>query len=254
MTHTVTVRNVVLGEGMPKICVPMVGKNKGEYADEIAAIKEIAVDIVEWRMDWFEGVEDTNALLEVLAYLRKELQDLPILATFRSKKEGGEKELSTEAYVALNKAVCDSGLIDLVDVELFTGEAAVKEIVDFAHSCNVKVVMSNHDFHKTPDYEQIITRLKAMQTMGADVPKIAVMPTCKNDVLTLLRATNDMVEQYAKKPIITMSMAGTGVLSRMCGEVFGSCLTFGAAKKASAPGQIPVDELKQVLTILHNSL
>lgn len=254
MTCTVTVRNVVLGEGMPKICVPMVGKNKEEYASELASIKGSAVDIVEWRMDWFEAVEDTNALLAMLTYLREELCDIPILATFRSKKEGGEKELGLEAYVALNKAVCESGLIDLVDVELFSGEDAVHEIVTSAHKNNVKVVMSNHDFHKTPDYEQIITRLKAMQKLGADVPKIAVMPTCKKDVLTLLSATNDMVEQYAEKPIITMSMAGTGVLSRMCGEVFGSCLTFGAAKKASAPGQIPVDELKQVLTILHKSL
>jgi len=51
-----------------------------------------------------------------------------------------------------------------------------------------------------------------------------------------------------------MSMAGTGVISRLAGEAFGSALTFGAATKASAPGQIPVNELKQVLDILHKSL
>ena len=88
----------------------------------------------------------------------------------------------------------------------------------------------------------------------ADIPKIAVMPQSKKDVLTLLSATNEMVEEHANRPIITMSMAATGVISRLAGEVFGSCLTFGAAKKASAPGQMGVNDLKIILETLHKSL
>ena len=60
-----------------------------------------------------------------------------------------------------------------------------------------------------------------------------------------------MAEEHANRPIITMSMAATGVISRLAGEVFGSCLTFGAAKKASAPGQMGVNDLKTVLETLH---
>ena len=66
-----------------------------------------------------------------------------------------------------------------------------------------------------------------MQELGADIPKIAVMPQNKQDVLTLLAATEEMNRNHADRPIITMSMAGTGVVSRLCGEVFGSALTFG---------------------------
>ena len=92
-----------------------------------------------------------------------------------------------------------------------------------------------------------------MQTLGADIPKIAVMPTFKADVITLLQATNDMHENFADRPIITMSMAGTGLISRLCGEVFGSALTFGAAKKASAPGQAAVNDLNNMLQFLHEN-
>mgnify|MGYP002231440565 CR=1 FL=1 len=46
--------------------------------------------------------------------------------------------------------------------------------------------------------------------MNADIPKIAVMPQNKKDVLTLLAATEEMATNYADRPIITMSMAGTG--------------------------------------------
>ena len=116
------------------------------------------------------------------------------------------------------------------------------------------IVIPAYDFAKTPEKDEIVRRLRKMQTLGADIPKIALMPNCKKDVLTLLEATLEMSEQYADRPIITMSMAGTGVVSRLTGETFGSALTFGAASKASAPGQIGVHELKQVLDIIHKSL
>ncbi|TGC75781.1 type I 3-dehydroquinate dehydratase, partial [Salmonella enterica subsp. enterica serovar Wilhelmsburg] len=122
-----------------------------------------------------------------------------------------------------------------------------------AHQHIVAVKMSNHDFHKTPAAEEIVQRLRKMQELGADIPKIAVMPQTKADVLTLLTATVEMQERYADRPIITMSMSKTGVISRLAGEVFGSAATFGAVKKASAPGQISVADLRTVLTILHQA-
>ncbi len=252
--NTVKIRNIVIGEGMPKICVPIVGTTKEELLQEVEALQSLSVDVVEWRMDWFKEIENLEAAKEMVKTLREALKDTALLATFRSKKEGGELEVSTAYYVALNKAIADSGCADLIDVELFTGEHEVKDLVAYAHAHGVKVIMSNHDFDKTPSYDEILTRLKAMQNFDADIPKIAVMPTCKKDVLTLLQATNDMHETYADRPIITMSMAGTGVISRLCGEVFGSALTFGAAKKASAPGQMNVEDLHTVLALLHKSL
>ena len=80
------------------------------------------------------------------------------------------------------------------------------------------------------------------------------MPQSKKDVLTLLSATEEMASEYADRPIITMSMAGTGLISRLCGEVFGSALTFGAVGKASAPGQMNAEDLNKILTLIHKSL
>jgi len=254
MKKTVKVRDIILGEGIPKICVPIVGITKEELIEEVAALKDISLDVVEWRVDFYENVEDIEKVKEVLADLRKLLSNTPILFTFRSKKEGGEKEVSVDYYAQLNKEIAATKLVDLIDVELFTGDEVVKDIVASAHDSEVKVVMSNHYFFKTPAQEEIVSRLRKMQELGADLPKIAVMPQNQSDVLVLLSATNEMVQNYAESPIITMSMAGTGVISRLAGEVFGSALTFGAAKKASAPGQIAVADLLSVLNILHNSV
>ncbi|MGN0416565.1 type I 3-dehydroquinate dehydratase [Anaerostipes faecalis] len=252
--NPVEVRNIKIGEGVPKICVPIVGVTKDEIIAEAKTFDSIPVDVVEWRVDWFEGVFDFAKVEDVLKDLRDALGDTPILFTFRTSKEGGEKAIEAEPYKELNIAAAKTGYVDLVDVEVFTGDDIVKDIVAAAHECGVKVVASNHDFDKTPDKDDIVGRLRKMQDLGADIPKIAVMPQNKKDVLTLLAATEEMSSEYADRPIITMSMAGTGVISRLCGEVFGSALTFGAAKKASAPGQMGVDDLKTVLELLHKSL
>lgn len=251
MKNVVKVRNVTIGEGIPKICVPIVGKTNEEIIKEIKYLKNISLDLVEWRVDYYEKVENISAVKELLASLREILIDTPILFTFRSVKEGGEKEISIEYYLKLNKEILATNLVDLIDVELFTGDEVVKEIVAAAHAFGIKVIISNHDFLKTPLKEEIIYRLRKMQELEADLPKIAVMPQNQNDVLTLLSATNEMVQQYADRPIITMSMSKIGVISRLSGEIFGSALTFGAAKKASAPGQIAASDLHTLLNILH---
>lgn len=252
--NTVQVKNVTIGEGLPKIIVPIVGQTKDEIIAAAKSFANVELDIVEWRVDWFEGVFDFDQVKDVAQALRDVLQDTPILVTFRTAKEGGEKAIEPEAYVELNQNIAKTGLVDLVDVEAFTGDDYVAQIIEVAHQNNVKVVASNHDFDKTPDQADIVSRLRKMQEQGADIPKIAVMPNNKKDVLTLLAATEEMATNYADRPIITMSMAGTGLISRLCGEVFGSAATFGAVGKVSAPGQMNAEDLNTILTLIHKSL
>jgi 3-dehydroquinate dehydratase-1 len=252
--NIVKIKNVVIGDGIPKICVPIVAKNKKEIIEEALNLANINVDVVEWRVDWFEDVEDIEKVKDVLKDLVPTLNNTPLLFTFRTSKEGGEREINPKAYAELNKAVASTGLVDMVDVEAFTGDEIVKDIIEGAHDVGVKVVASNHDFDKTPSKDDIIYRLRKMQDLGADIPKIAVMPNSAADVITLLDATRIMKEEYANRPIITMSMAGKGVISRLAGELFGSALTFGAAKKASAPGQISVGDLRKTIELLHNNM
>jgi 3-dehydroquinate dehydratase-1 len=251
---TLTIKNVTIGEGTPKIIVPLIGKTKEQIIEEAELVKELRPDVVEWRVDFYEEVENFAAVKELLADLRNLFVDELLLFTFRTHKEGGNKEINNETYVELNQTAIRTNNIDLVDVELFTGDQEVQAIVSMAKENGVFVIMSNHDFFKTPSKEDIIDRLRKMQEYGADIPKIAVMPTSVDDVLTLLAATNTMKNQYADRPIITMSMGGKGVISRLSSEVFGSAFTFGAGKNASAPGQIPVAELRTVLEILHKSI
>ncbi|UTL71125.1 type I 3-dehydroquinate dehydratase [Bacillus halotolerans] len=249
--NVLTIKGVSIGEGMPKIIVPLMGKTEKQILKEAEAVKLLDPDIVEWRVDVFEKADDSEAVIKMISKLRESLRDKLFLFTFRSHKEGGSKEMDVRSYIALLETAIRTKDIDFIDIELFSGEANVEALVSLAEENGVYVIMSNHDFQKTPAKDEIISRLRKMQELGAHIPKIAVMPKDAGDLLTLLDATYTMKTKYADRPMITMSMAGTGLVSRLSGEVFGSACTFGAGEEASAPGQIPVSELRNVLEVVH---
>lgn len=108
-----------------------------------------------------------------------------------------ERATEPDEYVELNEKIAKSGYVDLVDVEAFIGDTYVEKVVKTSHECGVKVIASNHDFRKTPPKAELISRMRKMQELGADISKIAVMPQSTEDVLTLLSATEEMRRCYA---------------------------------------------------------
>ena len=229
---TVYIRKLAIGEGRPKICVPICGKDPEEILREAESIQELPADLVEWRADWYEDVFDKTCFRDMLGMLRSKLGDKPLLFTFRSVQEGGEKPIRPEQYLEVSRTVCESGQADALDVELFMDGKVTREIIDMAHRHGMVVIASNHDFIKTPEKDEMTRRLILMDEMGADILKIAVMPKKKTDVLELLTATEEMERLYTEKPVVTMSMGPMGLISRLAGETFGSAITFGAGAKA----------------------
>lgn len=248
--NPIVIKNTVIGEGSPKICIPIVGVTREQILNQAAALGKLPVHLVEWRADWFDQFQQTEQVLSLLSALRQKLPDLPLLFTFRTAKEGGREELSPEAYEALLEAVIRSGLADLIDIEFFAGQELVQRLTALAREQGVATVVSNHDFEKTPEEAELVRRLSAMRQLGADLPKIAVMPQSVRDVITLLSAT-EQASRILDCPVITMSMGSLGAVSRLCGEVFGSAVTFGSAGQASAPGQIEAEELCSLLEEIH---
>ena len=175
---TVMLRNVEVGCGKPKVIVPIVAATAQGILEKAREFRAHALDVVEWRVDFYEDVFQLPKVLSTLKGLREILGETPILFTFRTRKEGGEKEIDMEAYTALNTAVAQSGDADAVDVEVFSGDEVVRRNIQAIHAAGKAVVGSNHDFGGTPDKADLLFRLRKMQELGADIPKIAVMPRC----------------------------------------------------------------------------
>lgn len=252
---TVEARGVVFGEGRPKVMTSLCGANAEQMIEQAKYALALPVDVLEWRIDFLDEAYDIDSLVQCGKQLREAVgEKMPILMTFRTAKEGGEKPVDPQVYASINIALAESGLVDLIDVEAFTGDEIVERIITAAHKAGVFVIASNHDFQKTPPKQEIVSRLCKMQDQGADILKIALMPQCREDVLVLMDATREMFENHTDHPLITMSMGGMGVVSRLAGESYGSAATFGAAAQASAPGQVGIADLVRVLDIVHAGL
>lgn len=250
MKQTIKIKDICIGEGIPKICAPIIGKTRKDIILQAKILKEIQPDLVEWRADWYEDVADISTVLYILKDISEIIGNFPLLFTFRTKQEGGEKEINFKDYSKLVQAAAMSGYVDLIDIELFIAEN-IEVLIKELKEKEVSVIVSSHDFTKTPSKQEMLECLQKMDSVGADILKIAVMPQNKKDVLALLEITDVMKETYTKKPMITMAMDKTGVISRISGEIFGSDITFGAADKASAPGQITVKRLRKILEDIH---
>lgn len=246
----VMVRDVCIGHGTPKLCVPIVGRTGEEVLEQAAKVAALPLDLIEWRADWLQPEEDAMA---VLSALRVAVGTRPLLVTFRTAAEGGERQPTFAEYLTFCRDAAASGCADLLDVELFCREDGAEQVLEAVHRTGVPVVMSSHDFHATPRRKEMFARLQRMQEMGAEIAKLAVMPQSHKDVLRLMDVTLQAKKEL-ECPIITMAMGPLGVVSRMAGEFFGSALTFGAGEQASAPGQMPATALRQVLDAMHASM
>lgn len=252
--RTVQLKNVTLGEGRAKVIVPITGRDAEELVAQATELAKHELDVVEWRVDFFADALDPDAVLAVAEPVVAALGGKPVLFTFRTKGEGGEQAIEPAAYVELNTRLIASGLVDAVDVELYYDAEAGDAVIAAAHEHGVAVVGSNHDFAATPAADEIVRRLVAMQQRGCDVAKLAAMPTSQADLVTMLGATATMATEHADTPVLTMSMSGRGVITRIAAQVFGSCATFAMVGRASAPGQVPVEDIQPILALVDANL
>lgn len=250
---TVQIRNLTLGTGKPALCLPIVGQTQDDICRQAEEITKHPADIIEWRVDWYDELQNITQLNKTAELLREIIGDIPLLFTIRTINEGGKCDLSFDAYRRILLEISKNSCIDAIDTEiLISTEKEIKALI-CALKKNVVVIASSHDFNHTPDSGVITDLLAYMYQCGADICKMAVMPKNTTDVLTLLSATNESTK-HLDCPVITMSMGKMGLISRISGETFGSALTFGCVGTPSAPGQINASELDTILTLLHKNL
>lgn len=238
---SITIRGCHIGEGRPKVIIPIVEVSEPKILERALEFSKLRTDCVEWRVDWFEQCTKVHSVVSCLQKLRVALKDKLLLVTFRTKDEGGEVSLTHQEYLNFINTIINTDCADLIDIEFFTAGNDIRKLIDNAHSSGVLIVCSSHDFQRTPNENELVTRMIRMRQVGADLPKVAVMPHDDIDVLTLLSATVIMRNKHPDTPIITISMGKLGIASRLCGGTFGSAMTFASAGEPSAPGQVSLN-------------
>lgn len=243
---TAAVKDKIIGGERQLVCLPIVA---ADIDDLIAQAKEAVLgnpDLIEWRADSYDR---HNEIMTVCHKLRKITGDIPLIFTLRHIEEGGVREIPQHERAKTIKEVIGTGLFDLVDVEIMNGEAFISEIKENMKKYGCKLILSYHNFQHTPSEEFIKDKLKEAEELGADIAKLAAMPTDYKDVLRLLNAALTAKREIIEIPIITIAMGKMGIISRIDGGYFGSDVTFAAGKTLSAPGQIKLADLINIMKI-----
>ncbi len=214
-----------------KSIVATLGKNP---LDSAARAKELGADLLELRIDLLNI--DVHKTLQELKNL-----GLPVIITNRMQEEGGAWNGSEDERIQTLFSLLP--LADAVDIELCADkrDAVVKK----AKNAGKVVIISTHDFQKTPESDVMKGIIEESFEAGADIAKLAVMPSSLEDVLRLLDIT-----LHTKGRVCTIAMGELGRHARIIAPLYGSVMTYGYVELAVAPGQLRVDELKTVLKML----
>ncbi|MGW8195670.1 MAG: type I 3-dehydroquinate dehydratase [Desulforhopalus sp.] len=224
------------------ICVAVAAPDTESALSAVRPIRH-EVDVVEVRLD---GMRECNLLR-----LSQEI-DRPLLFTNRPAWEGGlcmksEEERLTPLLDAVEYKAA------YVDLELKTSLPLRERLLDKIRRSRTQLIVSYHDFEKTPDDARLAEILHEQRQSGAHIGKIVTMAHDYLDVLRVLHL------QCAAKsldfPLIAFCMGDEGKISRIITLVLGGYMTYAALdeQQATAPGQLSVGKLKTALALLSDT-
>jgi len=223
------------------ICIPVVAATNEEAMKQMDKCFPLA-DVVELRIDFIRNV-NLGKLLSA--------KNGKILVTARKKDEGGSfKGDEKERLSLLSKAVTLKA--DFIDIELSTDDTFTKKLLEDIkkYGDRTKLIISHHDFNGTPSYRELQNIFNECAGRGAHIAKIASFANSAEDNLKILKLIS-----YAKKTnrkIIALCMGEKGRISRIMAPYFGSYLSFASLEKGaeSAPGQLTIEEMREIFRIL----
>ncbi len=247
----VFIRDLVLGDDHPKICIPLIGKDPVRLSEAAHLSLNLGADLYELRADFLEEPAKESEIADALSRVRYQIKDSPLIFTFRSDSEGGMGSLTDEDYISMCRDVIRTGLTDIIDVELSRGKEAINSIISEAHRKGIIVLISRHEYQESLSKEELLSIFRKMQEFDADITKLAVMARSAADMLAIFQAGLAMKEEYADRPFIAIAMGEKGVLSRIGGGFFGSVLTYAEGLETSAPGQLKAPDVRLIFDLLY---
>lgn len=213
----------LIQKGAPLVAV---GFKDGVSRSVLQKAKKDGLNIAELRIDLFSSCDRKQILKEI-----QKFKNFPIIATIRSRREGGKWNLPDSERLELYRALIPK--VDAVDIELSSG-SIVKKVVKAAHASGKLVIISYHNFDRTPDLNFLNGLIKKAKKAGADIVKVAALAKKPEDVQRLGLLTM----QNKPKNIITIAMGKKGSVSRILFPALGSLITYSSLGEALAPGQL----------------
>lgn len=239
----VQIRNLLIGDGTVKICLPISSAWAGELLVEASDAANSPCEIVEWRADYLADLFFDEFRRSLLAEIRERTSGKALLFTLRTREEGGMFPHGEKEYFSLCREAAASGLIDILDFELSKEKKALSEGISFVKACGVKVLLSAHLFGEAPNREKLLDMLSSMEALDADIAKLAVTVKNEEEADFIMETAAEASENCIGIPLVMIAMGEAGKKTRRLSPYFGTSLTYARGKNTTAPGQLSWQEL-----------
>jgi len=217
-----------------KIAVSIPARTVCDARRMVRKAKQFGADLAEMRLDYLNRGESLGELARA--------EKMPLIATYRSRKTGGSREVEQDRYVENLIVTAEEGF-DYVDVQ--TGTRDLRYVVNKIHRLGSKTIVSHHDFQKTPTSAQLDAILRLCRASGAGIAKIVTTARKLEDNLRLLAFTQK-ASRHGR--VICFGMGRFGTLSRILSPVYGAAFTFASLDEENpvAPGQLSVRRMRRI--------
>ncbi|PTD94701.1 type I 3-dehydroquinate dehydratase [archaeon SCG-AAA382B04] len=233
----IDIGDVVVGD--EEVICGCVGEK--DVFDMIDVAEEIAekVDLVELRVDYLDNPSSSDVKRQIA---NNEI-DAPLILTIRRENEGGDfvgqEEERAKLYVELME------FVDAIDLEYHTPDNYRRKIIQKAKEKNAAKIVSYHNFSRTGSVEELKIRLEECLELG-DLGKVATKANSPKDVLNLVRAAYYVKKEWGE-PLVALGMGEGAKYSRVFGSYFGSDIIYASGGEQTAPGQLDVADVKEVV-------
>jgi len=205
----------------PLICTSITTNNKKDYLANLKKAIVLGSDLAELRMDFFKKISSE----EMKTIIRK--SELPLIVTNRNRENGGLFSKGEKARLSVLESAIEAQP-SFVDIELATDSEKRTKIMNLARQNNVGIICSYHDFHRTPDVEEIMKIYDHITSTNADIAKLVFTTKNNKDIRNILKAARKL---HSKKiPFTIFGMGLKAQITRMLSPLLGSSLTYSALR------------------------
>lgn len=249
-----TVKSMTIGEGKPKVCVPLIAENWQELEEKLSALKRDAPDMIEWRVDALMNAEDFSAMRDLdRAYrmIRGAFPDAVLLTTVRSKSQGGLHKVPGGEYINLVSLVMDARFADILDIEYGHEVLDTRVLIGRAHGKHIPVLMSYTKPRLRMTAESVIETLENMKYMKPDMLRLSIAVETAGDRAALIAGAAHMDTLSPDLPVCVSGIGKEAEPLSLLGNHLGAPIIFAAPPDEKKEGSLTAGEAKTMLDILY---
>ncbi|GLB47368.1 3-dehydroquinate dehydratase [Philodulcilactobacillus myokoensis] len=247
---TLTINNLKIGAGKPKVCVPITAATSDEVIAEGSKLLTTSADLVLLRLDYLENIKDADKTIQTIQTLRHWTTGLPLIVDLRTKASGANIALSDEDIQSVLIQIITAKVADAIKIDDRLDPKIQNRIKNAANNNQIRIITAHYYLMQRPTKDQMVDKIDQLeQTKLSDLVEISTIPTNKEQVLDLMQACLT-ASRNQSHPIIITAVGPLGKTIQLASVACNNSIIYEPLKDANYLGQYSITQLSKMNKML----